>query len=161
MSPRLQQKKLELDRRSRPPTPPSDPSKPRRQSNRQLSQSGSPGGKHRPKSHNMQQCDDQLSQVSTESQTSSHQGDDISLQSDSNIILESKLDVEVTSHERSIEINGSQSPSMKAANYSIYGILQKVGDINLQSSPFIELFFLVTLPYVSCFVLSEFNIKTG
>ncbi|XWS60428.1 hypothetical protein CRYUN_Cryun07bG0035700 [Craigia yunnanensis] len=125
VSPRLQQKKLELDRRSRPPTPPSDPSKPRRQSNRQLSESGSPGGKHRPKSHNMQQCDDQLSQVSTESQTSSHQGDDISLQSDSNIILESKLDVEVTSHERSIEINGSQSPSMKAAKYSISGIMQK------------------------------------
>ncbi|XWS47918.1 hypothetical protein CRYUN_Cryun13aG0027400 [Craigia yunnanensis] len=125
VSPRPQQKKLELDRRSRPPTSPSDTSKPRRQSNWHLSESGSPGGKHRPKSHNMQQCDDQLSQISTESRASSHQGDDISLQSDSIIILESKLDVEVTSHERSIEINGCQSPSMKAANYSISGILQK------------------------------------
>ncbi|OMO79746.1 hypothetical protein COLO4_24325 [Corchorus olitorius] len=123
VSPRLQQKKLELDRRSRPPTPPSDPSKPRRQSNRNLSESGSPGGKLRPKSHNMQQSDDQLSQISNESRTSSHQGDDISLQSDGNIILESKLDVEVTS--KSTEINGSQSPSMKAAKYSLSGITQK------------------------------------
>ncbi|XVE54679.1 hypothetical protein DITRI_Ditri03aG0101300 [Diplodiscus trichospermus] len=125
VSPRLQQKRLELDRRSRPPTPPSDPSKPRRQSNRHSSESGSPRGKHRSKSHSMQQCDDQLSQVSTESRTSSHQGDDISLQSDSNSISESKLDVEVTSHEQSVEINGSQSPSMKAAKYSISGIMQK------------------------------------
>ncbi|XVF11776.1 hypothetical protein REPUB_Repub08aG0057100 [Reevesia pubescens] len=125
VSPRLQQKKLELDRRPRPPTPPSDPSKPRRQSNRHSSELGSPGGKHRPKSHNMQQCDDQLSQISTESRTSSHQGDNISLQSDSNSILESKLDVEVTSHERSIDIDDNQSPSMKAAMYSISGIIQK------------------------------------
>ncbi|XVE56794.1 hypothetical protein DITRI_Ditri04bG0039300 [Diplodiscus trichospermus] len=125
VSPRLQQKKLELERLSRPPTPPSDPSKPRRQSNRQLSESGSPGGKHRQKSHNMQQCDDQWSQISTESLTSSHRPDDISLQSDSNIILESQLDVEVTSHERSIEINGSQSPSMKASMYSISSTMQK------------------------------------
>ncbi|XVF08915.1 hypothetical protein REPUB_Repub07fG0045700 [Reevesia pubescens] len=125
VSPRLQQKKLELDRRSRPPTPPADPSKPRRQSNWHSSESGSPGGKHKTKSHNMQQCDDQLSQISTESRTSSHQGDDISLQSDNNIILESNLEEEVTSHERSIEINGRQSPSMKAAKYSISGIMQK------------------------------------
>ncbi|XWS51239.1 hypothetical protein CRYUN_Cryun12cG0159600 [Craigia yunnanensis] len=151
VSPRLQQKKLEFDRRSRPPTPPSDPSKPRRQSNRHSSESGSPGGKHRSKSHNMQQCDDQLSQVSTESWTSSHQGDDISLQSDSNIILESKLDVEVTSHEQSIEINGSQSPCMKATMYSVSDIMQKVGDINRRSSPFIQLFFLVILPVMFCF----------
>ncbi|XVF49942.1 hypothetical protein PTKIN_Ptkin04bG0056800 [Pterospermum kingtungense] len=125
VSPRLQQKKLEFDRRSRPPTPPSDPSKPRRQSNQQLPESGSPGGKNRPKSQNMQQCEDQLSQISTESWTSSHQGDDISLQSDSNVILESKLDVEVTSHEQSFEINGSQSPSMKASKCSVSSIMQK------------------------------------
>ncbi|GMJ14023.1 TON1 Recruiting Motif 4, LONGIFOLIA 3 [Hibiscus trionum] len=124
-SPRLQKKKLELDRRSRPPTPPPDPSKPRRHSSRNLSESSSPGGKRRPKSHNMQQCDDQLSQVSSESWTSSHQGDEISLQSDSNITMESKLEMEVTSHEQSIETNSSQSPSMDAAKYSASSIMQK------------------------------------
>ncbi|KAL4298087.1 hypothetical protein GQ457_12G006260 [Hibiscus cannabinus] len=120
-SPRLQKKKLELDRRSRPPTPPSDPSKPRRQSSRNLSESSSPGGKRRPKSHNMQQCDDQLSQVSSESWNSSHQGDEISLQTDNNITMESKLEMEVTSH----ETNSSQSPSMNAAEYSASSIMQK------------------------------------
>ncbi|XP_022728728.1 protein LONGIFOLIA 1-like isoform X2 [Durio zibethinus] len=125
VSPRLQQKKLELDRRSHPPTPPSSPSKPRSQSNWKSSESGSPGGKHRAKSHNMQQCDEQLSHISNESQTSRHQGDDISPQSDSNMNLESKLDVEVTSRDRSIEISGNQSPSMKAAKYSISGRMQK------------------------------------
>ncbi|XP_022769443.1 protein LONGIFOLIA 2-like isoform X2 [Durio zibethinus] len=125
VSPRLQQKKLELDRRSRPPTPPFDPSKPGRQSHRHSSESGSPGVKHRSKSHNVQQYDEQLSQASTESQSSSHQGDDFSIQSDSNIILESKLDEEVTSHDQSLEISSSQSPSMKAAKYSISGIKQK------------------------------------
>ncbi|TYH56085.1 hypothetical protein ES332_D09G283600v1 [Gossypium tomentosum] len=125
VSPRLQQKKLELDRRSRPPTPPSDPSKLRRQSNRHPLESGSPSGKRRSKSHNTQQCDDQLSQVSSESWTSSHQGDDVSLQSDSNLTLESKLDTEVTSRERSIETNCSQSPSMNTTKYSVSGIMQK------------------------------------
>lgn len=130
---RLQQKKLELDRRSRPPTPPSDPSKLRRQSNRHSLESGSPSCKRRSKSHNTQQCDDQLSQVSSESWTSSHQGDDISLQSDSNVTLDSKLDTEVTSSERSIETNCSQSLSMNATKYSVSGIMQKVGDIILHS----------------------------
>ncbi|KAE8668011.1 hypothetical protein F3Y22_tig00112349pilonHSYRG00016 [Hibiscus syriacus] len=123
-SPRLQQKKLELDRQSRPPTPPSDPSKPRRQSNRNSSESSSPGGKRRPKSHKLQQCDDQLSQVSSESWTSSHQGDEISLQSDNNITMESKLDMEVTSHDR-FKTNSSQIPSMNAAKHSASSIMQK------------------------------------
>ncbi|KAE8670340.1 hypothetical protein F3Y22_tig00112159pilonHSYRG00300 [Hibiscus syriacus] len=122
--PRLQQKKLELDRRSRSPTPLSDPSKPQRQSNRNSSESSSPGGKRRPKSHNVQQCDDQLSLVSSESWTSSHQGDEISPQSDSNITLESKLDMEVTSHDR-FKTNSSQIPSMNASKHSASSIMQK------------------------------------
>ncbi|KAL4324709.1 hypothetical protein GQ457_11G026870 [Hibiscus cannabinus] len=120
VSPRLQPKKLESDRRSRPPTPPSDLSKPRRQSNRHLSESGTSGGKHGPKSPDMQLCDDQLCQLSTESRTSSHQGGAISLQSDNNIILQSNLGAEVLSHEQSIGIIGtSQSPSVKAPKCSI------------------------------------------
>ncbi|MBA0847011.1 hypothetical protein Goshw_011095 [Gossypium schwendimanii] len=125
VSPRLPQKRLELDRRSRPPTPPSDPSKPRKHSNRRSSEFGSPGGKHRPKSPEMQQCDDQLSQISTESRASSHQGDDISPQSDSSIILPSKLDVEVTSHEQTVGIIDSQSPSMTAVQCSISDLMPK------------------------------------
>lgn len=118
VSPRLQQKKLELEKRSRPPTPPSDSNRPRRQSSRISTDSGSPGGKNRLKAHKLPQSDDQLSQISTES---SHQGDDISLQSDSTVIFDSKADMEVTSAEKSTEINGSHSPSMKARNHLVLG----------------------------------------
>ncbi|CAN1296777.1 Protein LONGIFOLIA 1 [Linum perenne] len=86
VSPRLQQKKLELERRSRPPTPPSDTSKPRRQSGRQPTESASPGGKYRMRAPKQPQNDDQLSQISTESRTSSYQGDDISMHSDSSTV---------------------------------------------------------------------------
>ncbi|CAN8239747.1 unnamed protein product [Cochlearia groenlandica] len=73
LSPRLQQKKLEYDKRSRPPTPPSDSTKSRKQSSRQLVESTSPGGRRRPDAHkSLQRNDDQISQTSNESRTSSH-----------------------------------------------------------------------------------------
>ncbi|KAK9996264.1 hypothetical protein SO802_020950 [Lithocarpus litseifolius] len=124
-SPRLQQKKLELEKRSRPPTHPSDSNKPRRQSNRHVKDSGSPGGKARPKSSNSQLSDDQLSEISNESRSLSCQGDDLSVQSDSNIVLDSKIDIEVTSTAESIEIDGTQSPSMKAFKFLASGSMQK------------------------------------
>ncbi|XP_059441169.1 protein LONGIFOLIA 1 [Corylus avellana] len=125
VSPRLQQKKLELEKRSRPPTPPSDSNKPRRQSNRHLKDSGSLGEKVRAKSSNLQLSDDQLSEQSYESRSLSCQGDDISVHSDGNIVLDSKIDIEVNSTEQSIEINGSQSPSMKPVKYLPSGSMQK------------------------------------
>ncbi|KAL3637907.1 hypothetical protein CASFOL_018355 [Castilleja foliolosa] len=50
ISPKMQQKKIDLEKRSRPPTPP-DPSKSKRQPNKQQQQneSNSPGGRRRPK----------------------------------------------------------------------------------------------------------------
>lgn len=131
VSPRLQQKKLELEKRSRPPTPPSDPNKPRRQSNRHQKDSGSPGGKVRPKSSNLQLSDDQLSEQSYESRSLSCQGDDASVQSDSNIVLDQNVDIDVSSNAQPIEINGSQSPSMEAVKYSGSGSMQKVGALAL------------------------------
>ncbi|WCJ35829.1 Protein LONGIFOLIA 1 [Euphorbia peplus] len=109
VSPRLQQKKLEIERKSRPPTHPSDSSKPKRQSNRMPAESGSPGGRSRLKSHRIPQNDDQLSQVSNDSRTSSHQGDDISQQSD----------LEVTSVEQPAELNDVQIPSMETGNHLV------------------------------------------
>nr|POF19182.1 protein longifolia 1 [Quercus suber] len=124
-SPRLQQKKLELEKRSRPPTHPSDSNKPRRQSNWHVKDSSSPGGKARPKSSNSQLSDDQLSEISNESRSLSCQGDDMSVQSDSNIVLDSKMDIEITSTAESIEIDGTQSPSMKAFKFLASGSMQK------------------------------------
>ncbi|KAE8678533.1 hypothetical protein F3Y22_tig00111408pilonHSYRG00097 [Hibiscus syriacus] len=137
-SPRLQPKKLESDRRSRPPTVPPDPSKPRRQCHWHLSESGTSGGKHRPKSPDMQQCGDQLSQISTKSRTSSHQGGDISLQSEISIILQSKLDVEEPSHERSVRIIASQSPSVKAPKCSISSIMPKKSHLRIVEDELIQ-----------------------
>ncbi|KAM7278819.1 hypothetical protein ACFE04_005953 [Oxalis oulophora] len=122
VSPRLQQNKLELEKRSRPPTPPTESNKPRRQSNRQPVESGSPGRKLKPKTcfppHNY----DQLSQVSSESRIE----DDMSVQLGSVISGGSKIDDEVTSAELSAVISGSQSPSTRAMRCSVSSSMQKI-----------------------------------
>jgi len=59
ISPRLQQKRAEVERRSRPPTPPAaDSGKSKKQLTRQLSDTTSPGGRRRPKYSNIQHSDD-------------------------------------------------------------------------------------------------------
>lgn len=83
VSPRLQRKKLELERRSRPPTHP-DSNRPRRQPSRPVSEATSPGGRLRLKYPNPRPSDDQLSEVSNESRSMSCQEDDISVHSDGN-----------------------------------------------------------------------------
>ncbi|KAK7328425.1 hypothetical protein VNO77_22531 [Canavalia gladiata] len=121
VSPRLQQKKLELEKRSRPPAPPSDSNKPRRQSSKKVAESGSPSGKLRPKTLNLQHSDEQLSEISNESRSLSCQGDGISLQSDS---VNSKVDIEVTSSLQSAEDN-NQSPSLKTMKQLVSETVQK------------------------------------
>lgn len=125
VSPRMQQKKLELEKRSRPPTPSSDTSRQRRQSIRQPTESGSLGGKLRSKSANLRQSDDHLFEVSSESRHLSYHRDAISLQSDGNGMLDSKIDIEVTSIGRFVEIEDSQSPSRKASKHIVSGMMQK------------------------------------
>ncbi|KAK6921010.1 protein of unknown function DUF4378 [Dillenia turbinata] len=119
VSPRLQQRKLELEKRSRLPTPSSDLSKPRRQSNKQQTVSDSPGGRLRRKALNLQQSDDQLSDISSETRNLSYQEEGISLQADCNVTPVSKTSTVVTSIDSSPDFNGSHSPSAKASKYSI------------------------------------------
>ncbi|KAM7479819.1 hypothetical protein LguiA_028032 [Lonicera macranthoides] len=116
-SPRLQQKRIELEKRSRLPTPSSDSSKARRQPNKQQTESSSPGGRRRPKSSSIQQSDEQCSEISSETRNLSYQENQIS----SGL----KIDIEVTSMDRSGEMNGSQSPSIEASEYSVSGSVQK------------------------------------
>ncbi|KAL8457627.1 hypothetical protein ACS0TY_035480 [Phlomoides rotata] len=66
ISPRLQQKKIELEKRSRPPTPP-DSSKSRRQPSKPQIESNSPGGRRRSRHPNIQESGDKLSEVNVES----------------------------------------------------------------------------------------------
>ncbi|KAK6153478.1 hypothetical protein DH2020_013117 [Rehmannia glutinosa] len=76
ISPRMQQKKPEPEKRSRPPIP-SDSSKSKRQPNKPQGESNSLGGKRRPKHPHSQQSDDKLSEVSVESRNlSSHEYED-------------------------------------------------------------------------------------
>lgn len=97
-SPRLQQKKQELERRSRPPTPPVDSSKPRKQSAKQISESNSPGGRRRSKYSNIQQNGDQIREASGESKNLSQRENQVSHEV-------------VTTPEFSEEIDSRQSPS--------------------------------------------------
>ncbi|KAL1216784.1 Protein LONGIFOLIA 2 [Cardamine amara subsp. amara] len=114
VSPRLQQKKLEYDKRSRPPTPPSDSSKSRKPLNRQPVESTSPGGRRRPKTQkSLQQNDDQLSQASNESRTSSH---DMCTQSETEA---------ATGVEQATEADGGKSPSViEAAKAVVSNLMQ-------------------------------------
>ena len=103
-SPRLQQRKFGLQKQSPPPTiPSSDSSKPSMQRIRQPIGPNSPGRKIRPKSPSSQQCNEQLSGIAMRDLT--HEGDAISLQSESNISFSSHMDTEVTSNNQSDKIN--------------------------------------------------------
>ncbi|XP_019199984.1 PREDICTED: protein LONGIFOLIA 2-like isoform X2 [Ipomoea nil] len=112
ISPRLQQKKLELEKRSRPPTPPSDPNRSRKQANKQPMESNSPGGRRRPKISTTQQNDDQLSE------------NEISVRSNGSVISDSKEDIEVTSSLASFEKNSIQS-RMKSVESLISSCIEK------------------------------------
>lgn len=138
VSPRLQQKKLELEKRSRVSTPPpSDSNKFRRQSGKKAaSESVSPGRKVHHKILNSQHSEEQLSEISNESRNFC-QGDEISLQSDS-VTFDSKLDIEVTSSLRSSEIDDSQSPSLKAIKQLISETVQKVSHFSIYNQTFYD-----------------------
>ncbi|KAK6925126.1 DUF3741-associated sequence motif [Dillenia turbinata] len=125
VSQRLQQRKLELEKRSQPPTPSSDMSKPRRQSNKQPTESDSPGGRLRQKALNLQQSDDQLSDTSSETRNLSYQEEGVSLQADCNNTPVSKISTVVTCIESSPDFNGSYGPSTKASKYLISSSKQK------------------------------------
>uniref|UniRef100_A0A803L9L4 DUF4378 domain-containing protein n=1 Tax=Chenopodium quinoa TaxID=63459 RepID=A0A803L9L4_CHEQI len=110
VSPRLQQKKLEFDKRSRPPTPPADSNKSRRQPSRQTTESSSPGGRQRlTKTSSVQQIDDQSSEKCSESRNLCCQEDNVYVQSDAN--LEPRMDTESTSTKQPVDAAVFQSPS--------------------------------------------------
>ncbi|KAL2321494.1 hypothetical protein Fmac_025873 [Flemingia macrophylla] len=123
-SPRMQQKKLESEKKSCLPTSPSDSNKSRRQSYKQTTESSFPSQKLRPKVPNSQYSDYHLSETNNELGSLSCQWDEISLQSDS-ITVDSKMDIEVTSSLQSAEIIDSDSPSMKAVENLVSGPMQK------------------------------------
>lgn len=115
VSPRLEQRKLELEKRSRPPISP-DSSKSRREPNKQQPESSSPGGKRRPRTASLQQNDDQSSDISSETRNLSYQEDVISMRLDENILSDSGTDTEVASSEQCVETKAKQE---------VYGFVEK------------------------------------
>ncbi|KAL2935425.1 Protein LONGIFOLIA 2 [Bienertia sinuspersici] len=112
ISPRLQQKKLEFDKRSRPPTPPNDINKSRRQPAKQVTESGSPGRNRRLiKTTIVQQNDDQSSEKCSNSTNLCCQEDSVSLQTDTNLTLEPRIHSEGTCIQQHMDEAVSQSPS--------------------------------------------------
>ncbi|GAB2270136.1 hypothetical protein Dimus_005044 [Dionaea muscipula] len=108
--------RLMCDKRSRPPTPESNK---RSEPTSQPSESGSPGGRRRPKSCNLRINDDQLSEGSCNSRNFSCHGDDVSLQSDNHSTADCSLEVEVTGSERPMQFTGCNNPSSEASKCSV------------------------------------------
>uniref|UniRef100_A0A0E0LG70 DUF4378 domain-containing protein n=1 Tax=Oryza punctata TaxID=4537 RepID=A0A0E0LG70_ORYPU len=117
-SPRVQQKKHDSERRARPPIPSPDSSKNQRQSvERSHLDSVSPRSKFRRKPAQAQDEDFHQNGVSSRTRSLNQEGNDMSARSDGSISVASELDVEVTSTDRSAEVNilrsqhGTQTPS--------------------------------------------------
>ncbi|KAH6781678.1 hypothetical protein C2S51_006971 [Perilla frutescens var. frutescens] len=137
VSPRMQQKKLELERRSRPPTPP-DSSKSRRPSHKQQAESSSPGGRRRPKQIYPQKSDDQLSEVSVESRNSnSHENEDSAELNET--IIRGSGNVEFNSSERSPGATSLQSSSSKASQFIPSGMVEKNSTLMLSEEEAAEI----------------------
>lgn len=97
VSPRLQQRKFGLQKQSPPPTiPSSDSSKTNRQHTKQPVGPNSPGRKVRPRSPNLQQCNERLSEIGSAMRDLSHESDAISLKSESSINFNPHMDTEMT-----------------------------------------------------------------
>ncbi|CAI9754540.1 unnamed protein product [Fraxinus pennsylvanica] len=117
ISPRMQHKKLELEKRSKPLMP-SDSIKSRRQSNNKQEESSSSGGLRRPNHPNSLQKDDRLIEGSSNLRNLNIQKNEISVQSNRGIILGSK-NVEVNSFDES-------SPDIiMSAEFLISGVVEK------------------------------------
>ncbi|PPS01799.1 hypothetical protein GOBAR_AA18869 [Gossypium barbadense] len=114
---KLHQKKLEMEKQSRRTDPTSDQRKSRRQSSSLQAESGLPRQKPRHKSHNLRQSDDQLGDISSDMRDLNHQGDDSSMQSESNMSMASYGDTEVTAQSYGkIEGTFSQEQETKQKN---------------------------------------------
>ena len=147
MSPRLQQKKIGVDKQFRPTIPSPDSSRVRRQSSRQLTEPSSPASKLRQRSLSLLQSDDQSSEISSDSRNLSYQGDAYSIQSESNISSVTQMDTEVTSIDRSGEIN---SISFQRGG----GHKHKVGFLEL-----IHSYRIIPISWLTGFIYSQFPIQ--
>ncbi|KAK4426252.1 protein LONGIFOLIA 1 [Sesamum alatum] len=105
VSPRLQHNALRIEGDSHPTTPLSDSGRLKKHSSKQVREKSSQYRKHKVKSMDLQLCDDQLSDLSSETRYSSYQGDTASVKSESNNSIASQIETEVKSSAGSINTN--------------------------------------------------------
>lgn len=106
-SPKMQQRRLGLEKQSPPSTPSSNSSMTRRQHTRQSLEATTPGRKLGHKTPNLHQSNVQLRETSTKTRDMSHHDDSTSQQSGSTISLASHTDTEATSIHQSDTITGT------------------------------------------------------
>ncbi|XP_062199156.1 protein LONGIFOLIA 2-like [Phragmites australis] len=106
-SPRSLQKKLEAERRARPPIPSAESNKNQRQfTDRNYLDSVSPRSKFRRKPVHAQEGDDGMHNgLNSRTRSLNLQGNDMSTRSDGSMSVASELDIEVTSTDKSAEVN--------------------------------------------------------
>ncbi|XP_038879431.1 protein LONGIFOLIA 2-like [Benincasa hispida] len=122
VSPRLRHGKVEVEKRSHPTK--SDAYKPKRKMKQ--TDSSAHCGKIKPKTSSVRQCDDQSSEMNNEPRVSSYQRDDMTLQSDTSLSLDSKIGIEVNSSMQSTEIDDSQRQAMEAVEFLTPGSVKKL-----------------------------------
>ncbi|RZR93579.1 hypothetical protein BHM03_00022140 [Ensete ventricosum] len=130
LSPRLQLKKLETEKRSRPPLPSSPSNMPPKQpANRYSSESVSPRGRLRRKPCQAQQNNDQKSDTNSGTTSPNDQYDKISLKPDGNISFTPQAGIEVIRSNHSddpcIFRQGNQSPSGRGAKSASSAMYRK------------------------------------
>ncbi|KAK3132537.1 hypothetical protein QOZ80_6AG0524070 [Eleusine coracana subsp. coracana] len=107
-SPRLLQKKLDSERRARPPVPSPESNKSQRRADRNNLDTVSPRSKFRRKPVHAQEGDIGIHNgCSNRTRSLNYQGNDMSTRSDGSMSVASELDLEVTSTDKSAEVGVS------------------------------------------------------
>ncbi|XP_073295483.1 protein LONGIFOLIA 1 isoform X3 [Primulina huaijiensis] len=130
ISPRMQQKKAELEKRTRPLTTPPDSIKLRKQPNKEQTESVSPAGRCRPKNLNFHAIEEQPSEILAEPRNSSYQENENLDQLTKSPIHESRS-TELLSSERSPSTCHRQYPSLKACELMLSGLAEKKSALKL------------------------------
>lgn len=138
ISPRLQQKKAELEKRTRPPTTPHDSSKLRKQPNKQQTESVSPAGRRMPKNPNFHTIEERPSEIRVEPRNSSYRESENLVQLTDSTMHESRS-AEVFSSERSPSTCDRQYPSMKTCERIVSGLAEKKSSLTLNDEEAAEL----------------------
>ncbi|XP_075479667.1 protein LONGIFOLIA 1-like [Primulina tabacum] len=138
ISPRIQQKKAGLEKRTRPLTTPPDSSKLRKQPNKQQTESVSPAGRLRPKNLNFHAIEEQPSEILAEPRNSSYHENENLVQLTKSPTHESRS-VELFSSERSPSTCHRQYPSLKACELMLSGLAEKKSALTLNDEEAAEL----------------------